>query len=415
MKVTQKEVTILFSDIEASSKFWDRRGDKIGRLMIDTQNRLIFPIVKKYQGKIVKTIGDAWMVSFKKPVNALKAAIAIQQILLLERKKNLNFPKVRIGIHTGKAVVERGDVFGDMVNVASRIENKARGNEILLSAKTAQKLSRKQYHLIRKDRFKPKGKQTEITLYQCQWRKAVSHIDNIRFGSLLVLKPFQKLEILGSTLASLGMILLLYLKYIRYLFSDREWLILFILNPRQMLLDKPVLLLLPAACLVLIVFLLLRIRIISIRSFQIMQGGAGFCIGYFLFYMATSVFHLNIGLNAEKVLYRSEHRFVEVVAAEAAVHQTPDFKSKIIRSLPRGTLLLLADYRKKSSVTWNKVLIRRGRYGWMVRVRPPRMGVPEERMTRTDRFVFKVKDLYSLIAGLIGFLIGYFSFKIRPA
>ena len=119
---SRKPVTIPFTDVEGSTRYWDSLGDTRGRLMIDLHNRLIYPVIKRHRGRIVKTIGDSIMASFKSPENAMRASIGIQQILDRRRKEDKRFRlKVRIGIHTGKALVEHKDIFGDMVNVAARV------------------------------------------------------------------------------------------------------------------------------------------------------------------------------------------------------------------------------------------------------------------------------------------------------
>ena len=91
IKSTRKQITILFTDIEDSTRYWDTRGDIDGRLMVDYHNRLIFPTIKKFKGKIVKTIGDAIMASFNRSEQAVKAAIAIQQMLQNTRRQDKNW------------------------------------------------------------------------------------------------------------------------------------------------------------------------------------------------------------------------------------------------------------------------------------------------------------------------------------
>lgn len=54
--------------------------------MIDQHNRVVFPIIRQFKGKIIKTIGDAVMASFHDPEEAMKAAIAVQQGLEKKRK-----------------------------------------------------------------------------------------------------------------------------------------------------------------------------------------------------------------------------------------------------------------------------------------------------------------------------------------
>ena len=115
---SRKPVTILFTDVEDSAAYWDEYGDLDGRLMIDLHNRLISPVIKRYRGKIVKHMGDSIMASFKSPRNALKASIAIQQILEKRRNEDVAFRlRVRIGVHAGKALVEGGDIFLSLIHI----------------------------------------------------------------------------------------------------------------------------------------------------------------------------------------------------------------------------------------------------------------------------------------------------------
>ena len=78
-------------------------------------------------------------------------------------------------------------------------------------------------------------------------------------------------------------------------------------------------------------------------------------------------------------------------------------------------LLLQADVREQGNMIWNKVLIGKNKYGWVLRIDPPKLGVPERRISSADKFYFKYKDVYNLIVGIIGFILGFFHFKIRPA
>jgi adenylate cyclase len=84
-------------------------------------------IIKDYQGRVVKTVGDSIMGDFDSAVNAAKCAIEIQDLL---RKEDI---KIRIGIHLGDVVHRAGDVFGDGVNIASRIEAICEPGEIYIS------------------------------------------------------------------------------------------------------------------------------------------------------------------------------------------------------------------------------------------------------------------------------------------
>ena len=145
---SKQHVTILFTDIEDSSKYWDKFGDVQGRLMVDRHNRLLFPMVHKFKGRIIKTIGDSIMAAFAKPEQAMKAAIAMQQTMASERQGDVTFDvRIRIGIHTGEAIVEKEDIYGDIVNVAARVESVGKGNA-LQRIKSGKVLLQKDYKEI---------------------------------------------------------------------------------------------------------------------------------------------------------------------------------------------------------------------------------------------------------------------------
>ena len=152
---SRKPVTILFTDVEDSTAYWDEYGDLDGRLMIDLHNRLVSPVIKRYKGKIVKHIGDSIMASFKSSRNALKASIAIQQILEKRRSEDAAFRlRVRIGIHAGKALVDGDDIFGDAVNLADSVKVLDKGNEIYVSSSTASLLQKEDLSLTQLGNFR---------------------------------------------------------------------------------------------------------------------------------------------------------------------------------------------------------------------------------------------------------------------
>jgi class 3 adenylate cyclase len=415
IKENTRDVTILFTDIKASAKYWHSRGDIRGRLMIDLHNRLIIPVIKQFRGRVVKKIGDSLMVSFRKPTNAMKAAIGIQQILDRERSINKDIPKIRIGLHSGKAIVEKDDIFGDTVNVASRIESKARAGQILTSARTVRKMKQRDYFLEKKGPFTPKGKSKPITLYACNWRKAPSLIENINLENQVMLSSFQRIEIFVAALVSLFMIAFLFIKYIRYLVSDLPVLSLLLLNPKQMIVDFPILAVLPVALVGLIIFLVIRLTRVPLFIFRIVIGITGFTLFFFLLYFITMLPFLK-EIEPEHPVFISKHRLVEVTADNARIHADPSENARVIRTVSKGYLLLQTGYRieRTSNLVWNKVLIGRNRSGWIIRISPEKMGVPEIRYTIARRFRFLRRDLISLIGGIIGFLFAIFRFRIRP-
>lgn len=414
IKSSRREVTILFTDIEYSTYLWDIRGDVEGRLMVDKHNRLLFPIVKAYRGRVIKTIGDAIMASFKHPEDAVRAAIGIQQALDRARRKDDNFYiKVRIGIHTGMAIVEQDDVFGDVVNVASRIENEAKGSEILLSEATAANIKNKGYFLVEEGEFIFKGKREPMTVMRCEWPHAQSMLDNVRFTAFLPVGPRQRRELLMYALGTVALLYFIYAHYLRFLIADFESFALVSLNPMMLVDAHPLIPVLAAALAIYGVLLASRIRRIPPLALRMLKGGFGFALGFFGFLLPTQYLPEDMRTSLDQSLYASRHEFVEVLHDAIVIeHVSPT--ARIVATVDRGNLLLRSAEKSVAGETWNQVLIGSGERGWIQETIPARLGAPEIVNTRTKRFAFMARDLYALVIGGLMFLWGTLNFRIRP-
>jgi len=166
-----KTITIMFTDLKDSTKYFEKHGDIKGRLFIERHNKMLFPIIQKHNGVIIKTIGDSIMAKFDSPYLGVRASIEMQKKL-----KDYNITasekiKIRIGIHTGKAIVENNDIFGDAVNVAARIESDTAPSRTTISETTLNEI--KKFTEIKTrplGRVKFKGKSDEIETYSVLWQ-----------------------------------------------------------------------------------------------------------------------------------------------------------------------------------------------------------------------------------------------------
>ena len=99
------------------------------------RRELIDPKIAEHQGRIVKTTGDGVLVEFASPVKAVRCAVEVQHGMVdrnadVPREQRIEF---RIGINLGDVVVEDGDIYGDGVNVAARLENIAEPGAVYIS------------------------------------------------------------------------------------------------------------------------------------------------------------------------------------------------------------------------------------------------------------------------------------------
>ena len=127
MLQTRQLAAIMFTDIVGYTALMGNDEKKAFELL--SKNRQIQkPIIEQYNGKWIKELGDGVMASFSTVSDAVAAAIKIQEACNIAKEFQL-----RIGIHQGEVVIEENDMFGDAVNIASRIQNIASPGSIYIS------------------------------------------------------------------------------------------------------------------------------------------------------------------------------------------------------------------------------------------------------------------------------------------
>ena len=135
-QLTQKKLkAIVFTDM-ADFTTISAQDEQQALDLIQKQNDIIKPIVEKHSGEWLKEIGDGLLFSFDSSLEAVRCSIEIQETL-----KDIDKLNIRIGIHQGDIFIKDGDVFGDDVNIASRVEGFAPIGGISLSDKVHKDIS----------------------------------------------------------------------------------------------------------------------------------------------------------------------------------------------------------------------------------------------------------------------------------
>jgi len=170
-KESDNEMTILFADISRSTSIYEAIGDIKARELIYACLEIMTDVTEKYNGVVIKTIGDEIMCTFPMANDAAAAAEAMHRALE-STDKITNPPNIRIGFHSGAVVKENNDVFGDAVNVASRMTEMAKPRQIITTIKTVSELA--PYYQARTrcvDRTILKGKKGKIDIYELIWEQ----------------------------------------------------------------------------------------------------------------------------------------------------------------------------------------------------------------------------------------------------
>ena len=135
MPIERKLAAIMFTDIAGYTALSAKDSTKASELL-KTQRKLLKPIVEKHGGSWMKEMGDGLLLTFDSATSAVECSIAIQ-----EATKGIDGLNLRIGIHEGEVIKQDGDVIGDDVNVASRIEPFSAEGGVAISQKVQQAIS----------------------------------------------------------------------------------------------------------------------------------------------------------------------------------------------------------------------------------------------------------------------------------
>ena len=129
-------VTFLFTDIEGSTKLWERSPNAMQRALA-RHDEILKEAVEGHEGYAFKTVGDAFCCAFRTASAALKASLFAQRALFSEDWPEETGPlRVRMALHTGAAEERDGDYCGPPVNRVARLLSAGHGGQELLSLTT---------------------------------------------------------------------------------------------------------------------------------------------------------------------------------------------------------------------------------------------------------------------------------------
>lgn len=189
---TSEILTVMFIDIVGYTKTTAQLSREEFAQLHDTFDNISLPIFEKYNGKVIKKIGDAFLITFRSPTNAVLCGADLQNAFEHHNKHSKRPLRIRVAIHTGEVIVRNNDVFGEAVNTASRIEGVADANQIVFSEAVFSAMNKREVPYIHLGLKKLKGMKYPIRLFRVK-----SGYDEILRRRRMIITFFERLILLG--------------------------------------------------------------------------------------------------------------------------------------------------------------------------------------------------------------------------
>jgi len=184
----------MFADMVGYTALAQR--DEAGAMRaLGEQRKVIRPIFSKHGGREVKTMGDGSLVEFESALAAVECAAEIQKTLR-RSSSGLEIP-VRVGIHVGDVIHQEGDVYGDAVNIASRIEPLAEAGGICISEQVYDQIRNKvSYGLVKLEPQAMKNISFQVDVYRLElpWEERAKTMETTSDRRRVAVLPFSNIS-----------------------------------------------------------------------------------------------------------------------------------------------------------------------------------------------------------------------------
>lgn len=127
-EVERRLAAVLAADVAGYTRLMAAREAETLQALRDVQKSIFDPVVSRHHGTTIKRMGDSWLIEFISAVDAVNCAITLQEKLMEHE-----FIKIRVGVHVGDIMHADSDIFGDGVNIASRLESISEPGGIVVS------------------------------------------------------------------------------------------------------------------------------------------------------------------------------------------------------------------------------------------------------------------------------------------
>ena len=163
-----ENLTIMFTDIVGFSDLVAKLSRSDSESLLENHDQILSKVIRRFGGKKIKSVGDSFLVTFRSPTDAVLCGMAMHDALWdFNQSENTNNPIIiRVALNAGEVRLTNNDVFGDAVNIASRLEQITPANSVYLTEAVYLSMNKSEANLEDIDSVKFKGVKEKIKIYQ---------------------------------------------------------------------------------------------------------------------------------------------------------------------------------------------------------------------------------------------------------
>ena len=186
------EGTILFADLRGSTSLYEALGNAEASAVVTQSVALLGGIVRSFDGRVVKTLGDGLMAMFPRSSSAVEAADEMHEALerlgpASSASPSLQPLKLQVALAHGEVVEMAGDLFGDAVNVAARLLDHAGDNETLVTVNVVASLDEATRERFRSlDRMQLRGRTEPVHVHLLEKSRRLGDTATTAFGDMAI-------------------------------------------------------------------------------------------------------------------------------------------------------------------------------------------------------------------------------------
>lgn len=176
-----ENLTIMFTDIVGFADLVSKLSRAESEKLLKKHDQILHKIIRQFGGKVVKCIGDSFLVVFRSPTDAVLCGMALQDALWeANHAAESGEPIIiRVAINSGEVRLTNQDVFGDAVNIASRLEQVTPPGAVYLSGSVYLAMSKSEVNLEKVKSFQFKGVEEEVQVYRAGQSSAGNHFSAV--------------------------------------------------------------------------------------------------------------------------------------------------------------------------------------------------------------------------------------------